>query len=143
MKKSVSWSLLVRTTPLFLLGLPALAQNSQLEGRVTDASHAVVSQALVTVTRTDSGLQREVLSSGQGLYVVPLLPPGQYQIGVNKLGFKPLTRTGVVLETGITSTVDLELEVGGVNETVMVEGGAPVNQRQSLDGLAIDFVGHR
>jgi hypothetical protein len=47
--------------------------------------------------------------------VVPLLPPGQYQIGVNKLGFKPLTRTGIVLETGITSTVDLQLEVGGVN----------------------------
>jgi hypothetical protein len=101
----------LRVAPLLLLGLPALAQNSQLEGRVTDASLAVVGQAVITVIRTDSGLKREVLSNDQGLYAVPLLPPGQYQIDVNKVGFKPLTRTGIVLETGTTSTVDLQLEV--------------------------------
>jgi hypothetical protein len=139
MKKCVSSLFLLG----FLLGLPALAQNSQLEGRITDSSQAIVRQAVVTVTGTDSGLQREVLSNDQGLYVVALLPPGQYQIGVNKVGFKPLNRTGIVLETGVTSTVDLQLEVGGVNETVTVEAAAPLLQPETssvahvVDGQSI------
>lgn len=143
MKKSVSLSQFVMASSLFLLGLPALAQESQLEGRVTDASQAIVSQAAITVTRTDSGLKREVLSNDQGLYAIPLLPPGQYQIDVNKVGFKPVVRTGIVLETGVTSTVDLQLEVGGVNETVTVEAAAPLLQPETssvahvVDGQSI------
>ena len=143
MKKSVSLSQFVLASSLFLLGLPAMAQNAQLEGRVTDASQAIVSEAAITVTRTDSGLKREVLSNEQGLYAVPLLPPGQYQIDVTKEGFKPLTRTGVVLETGTTSTVDLQLEVGGRNETVTVEAAAPLLQPETssvahvVDGQSI------
>jgi hypothetical protein len=143
MKKCVSMSRLAFSASLFLLSLPALAQNSQLEGRVIDASQAIVGQAVITVTRTDSGLQREVLSNDQGLYAVPLLPPGQYHIVVNKVGFKPLTRTGIVLETGVTSTVDLQLEVGGVNESVTVEAAAPLLQPETssvahvVDGQSI------
>ena len=143
MKKSASLSRFVLASSIFLLGLPALAQNSQLEGRVTDASQSIVNQAAITVTRTDSGLQREVLSNDQGLYAVPLLPPGQYQISVAKLGFKPLTRTGIVLETGTITSVDLQLEVGGVNETVTVEAAAPLLQPETssvahvVDGQSI------
>ena len=143
MAKSVLLNVFLWVSPLFLFGLPALAQTAQLEGRVTDASQAIVSQAAITVTRTDSGLKRQVLSNDQGLYAIPLLPPGQYQIDVAKIGFKPLTRTGIVLETGTTSTVDLELEVGGVNETVTVEAAAPLLQPETssvahvVDGQSI------
>jgi hypothetical protein len=131
MKTHALLKVCLRVGPILLMSLPALAQSSQLEGRVTDVSQAIVSQAVVTVTRTDSGLKREVLSNDQGLYAIPLLPPGQYQIGVTKTGFKPLTRTGIVLETGTTTTVDLQLEVGGINETVTVEAAAPLLQPET------------
>ncbi len=143
MPKSISRSQLNLAFLLFLLSLPVMAQDSQLEGRITDASRSFVSAAAVAVTRTDSGLKRDVLSNEQGYYIVPLLPPGQYEIAVTKEGFKPLTRTGVVLETGITSTVDLQLEVGGLNETVTVEAAAPLLQPETssianvVDGRSI------
>ncbi len=131
MRNSILWGARFAALSLFLLKLPLTAQNSQLAGRITDSSQAVVSTALVAVTRTDSGLKREVLSNDQGFYVVPLLPPGLYEVAVTKAGFKPLTRTGIVLETGITSTVDLQLEVGGVNETVTVEAAVPLLQLET------------
>jgi len=131
MGKSISSGLLARFAVLLALGLPALAQNAQLEGRITDPTQAALTQAVVTVTRTESGLKREVLSNDKGFYVFALLPPGLYQIAVNKVGFKPLTRSGIVLETGNSRTVDLQLEVGAMSETINVEGAAPLLQPET------------
>ena len=131
MGKFIRSGLLARFAILFWSGLPLLAQNAQLEGRITDSTQAAVTQAVVTVTRTDSGFKREVLSNDQGFYVFALLPPGLYQIAVNKVGFKPLTRSGIVLETGNSRTVDLQLELGAMNETINVEGAAPLLQPET------------
>ena len=106
---------------------PALVgQTSEISGRVTDASKAAVGGVKVTLSRADTGFQRAALSSSEGYYRFPLLSAGVYEIRAERDGFQTQTRPGVVVETGIIATVDLQLQVGQVNESVTVTESAPL-----------------
>ena len=61
--------------------------NANLGGTVTDPSGAPVAEAAITVTNTDTGLQRSTTSDGSGEYLFTALPVGHYQITVEKAGF--------------------------------------------------------
>jgi hypothetical protein len=73
---------------LVLTTAPARAQlaTAELNGRVTDASGAVLPGATVTATQTATGLMRTVVTDGTGTYVLSNLPPGPYQLDVSLLG---------------------------------------------------------
>ena len=67
----------------FLLAcLPAFAQNAQFQGRVTDAQHAVVAGADVSIVNQATGVERKVKTNGDGSYAVPFVTPGTYTISV-------------------------------------------------------------
>ncbi len=125
----------------FLLGLvshaPAWAQsqalNGQIEGRITDASGAVVAGATVTITNTETGTKRTVTTNADGLYVAPLLPLGTYQVEIDANGFKRLRRDGITLTTGQTATVSAALETGGASDVVIVSGDAPIADAGKID----------
>ena len=59
--------------------------------------------------------------------MIPFLPPGQYELSCEFTGFKKFLRTGLVLETGSTATVDVQLEVGAVTDTVVVKAATPLH----------------
>ena len=125
----------------FLLALAAppaawaqsTAINGNIEGTITDASGAVLPGVTVTLTNTETGTVRAVVTNEAGLYRAPLLPLGVYRLRAELEGFKAVEQSGVTLTAGMTAVVDLALEVGGVNEVVQVTGESPVAQPGKID----------
>jgi hypothetical protein len=110
---------------------PLAAQNSEISGRVLDASKAAVGGAQITLTRTDTGDRRSTVSSTEGYYTYPLLFAGTYEVSVTKEGFQKENRTGITVETGQVSTVDVDLVVGSVTQTVNVATTVPLLQEEA------------
>ncbi len=109
--------------------LPAFAQSqattAEVNGRVTDAQGGVLPGATVTVTSTDTGYTRSAVTNAEGLYSLPLLPPGNYELVSELAGFSP-TKRSLVLNVGATQTINTQLQVGGVQETITVAAGSPL-----------------
>lgn len=117
----------------------ALAQTAQLNGRVTDATGAVVPAAAVSVRSAATGTERQTQTNDVGLYTLPLLPPGVYEIRVNHTGFKPVLQGGVRLEVDQRATADFTLEVGATTEQVEVRGSVSrLNTVEASQGQVID-----
>src|SRR5258708_5467300 len=121
----------IYSVALGLLPMSLHAQTSKVSGRIQDASKAAVSGANVTLTRTETGDHRQALSSQEGYYSFPLLLPGSYEVRVEKDGFQTDTRTGIKVETGSISTVDFDLLVGAVSQSVTVDASGPLLQTGS------------
>ncbi|HEY7306829.1 MAG TPA: carboxypeptidase regulatory-like domain-containing protein [Bryobacteraceae bacterium] len=100
-------------------------------GTVTDASGAVVPNAKVTITNTDTSQSREVTSNQSGDYLVPDLQIGHYKVRVEVAGFKTVEQTNITLNVGQRARVDATLEVGSTQESVTVEATAVAVQSES------------
>src|SRR5882762_4054523 len=133
-----SWSVRMIAI-LFLLGtaLPALAQsqaiNGSIEGTVKDSSGAALPGVTVTVTNTDTGAQRVVISGGEGSYRAPLLPLGKYDVIAELSGFKKFEQKGITLSAGQTALINVLLPVGNVSEVITVTGESPIAQPGKID----------
>ena len=127
--RSVFGSLLLAVSILFLLSTPAAAQGT-IAGLVTDATGSVLPG--VTVEAASPALiekARSIVTDAQGLYQIVELRPGTYAVTFTLPGFSTLRREGLELTTGFTATVNAELKVGGLEETITVTGEAPVVDR--------------
>ena len=99
---------------------------AQLGGRVSDQTGGVVPGASVTVTNSNTGVKWETTTNVEGYYVIPILPPGSYTVAVRKQGFQEVTQTGLTLDTGFKRTVDVQLTLGSVAESVNVSTQTPL-----------------
>jgi len=120
-----------------LLLLPALvwaqAETGAIAGVVRDTSGAVMPG--VTVEAASPALiekVRTVVSDGQGLYRIVELRPGTYTVTFTLAGFSTFKREGIELTTGFTATVNGDLKVGALEETVTVSGQAPIVDTQNV-----------
>ncbi len=125
---------------LFLLfaALPLSAQVSAvLSGTVTDPSGGVVPAASITLTNTATGMVRATQTDAGGLYRLPSLPVGVYEIRVAKPGFADQLRTGVQLVVGQYATIDFTLQVGESRQQVAVHADAALVDvaTQDITGL--------
>jgi hypothetical protein len=111
---------------LFLSGsILAYAQaTASINGRVVDQAGAVIPNALVTATNVASGAIRETVTNGDGLYTIPAVTPGNYDIKVQLAGFSTAEKRGVELLTGSNLAVDLQMQVGSVQQSVEVQAQA-------------------
>ena len=107
-------------------GAPAAAQKTYLYGRVLDPSGASIPDAGVTVVNQDNGFRRTTESQPDGEFAVGALDPGMYKITVRKDGFGAMIRFNVKLEPGRPARADFLLSIGPVEETITVEGTAPL-----------------
>jgi hypothetical protein len=121
-----------------LLGLPAAgwAQtvvSGTIAGMVTDTTGAVLPG--VTVETTSPALiekARTAVTDDRGLYRIVDLRPGVYTITFTLPGFSTFRREGLELTTAFTATVNAELRVGALEETVTVTGETPVVDIQNV-----------
>ncbi len=102
------------------------ATTGSLNGKIADASGGVLPG--VTVTATSPALQgaRTTVSNEEGAYRLPAVPPGLYAIQYQLGGFGTVIREGISVGVGFTATVNVELKVASLQETVTVSGASPV-----------------
>jgi hypothetical protein len=116
------------TAYVFSLALAARAQSSSggIAGLVRDTSGAVLPG--VTVEASSPALiekVRTVSTDTSGQYKIVELPPGSYVVTFSLTGFNSLKREGIQLTTGFTATVNADLAVGQLAETITVSGTSP------------------
>jgi hypothetical protein len=104
----------------------AHAQNGKITGRVTDSQGGVLPGATVVATETSTGLHTTLATNAAGIYVFPSLPPGPYRLTVTMSGFRTLVRERLVLLTGQSLTIDVSLELAGIEETLSVMAESPM-----------------
>jgi hypothetical protein len=111
-----------------LLSSLASAQtgDGSLRGYVKDEQGGVLPG--VTVTGTSPALQAAVVgvTDSTGYYRLNNLPPGTFTVSAELTGFSTTRREGIVIRAGLTFTVDLEMKVGALSETVTVSGDSPM-----------------
>ena len=119
--------LLAILLPLNLL--LAQANFGRISGTVVDGSGAAVGGAKVSVVNEATQVQRTVNAGADGSYVVTNLPIGNYTVRVDREGFQPNARTGLVLVADGRLTVDFQLDVKSSVEsvTVVAASGEMVN----------------
>jgi hypothetical protein len=105
---------------------PAQTATGNIIGRITDSSGAVVPGVEVTALNPASGVSSRTVSDDSGLYRVLYLGPATYNLTFTKPGFSTLQRSGIVLRSNDTLTVDVQLAVGNVVEQLQVTGAAPL-----------------
>jgi hypothetical protein len=120
--------MLARAFQLLLIwGTIASAQSNttaSLNGVITDPSKAVIPTARLKITNQDTAEGRSVDTDQHGEYHFLRLSPGSYDLTVEMEGFATQHHKGVVLTVGADVTLDLELSLGGKNETVVVTSEA-------------------
>ncbi len=116
----------------------AQGDTARLQGRVTDPKDAVVVGATVTVSNLGTGRAVTAQTDAEGFYVVPALPPGNYNVEVKTTGFKTSTRA-LTLQIAQVGVADFQLQLGAVTESVLVEAGSPViNPADSAIGQVVE-----
>ncbi len=111
-----------------LAAAPVLAQQgtAEIRGRVVDQQRAVLPGVVVVVRNQDTGNFRETLSNADGTFFISGIRPGPYEMSAGLPGFKKYTQRDILVSVGETTSVDVRLEVGGVEEQVTVTGESPL-----------------
>jgi hypothetical protein len=114
---------------LVLASATASAQavsTAQINGTVKDSGGLALPGVTVTITQTDTGLMRTVVTSETGAYIITNLPVGPYKLEASLQGFRTFAQTGIVLEVNSNPTLNVTLQVGALAETITVQGTAPL-----------------
>src|ERR1700724_1967152 len=116
--------------------LPAQTVAS-ISGTITDASGAALAGATVTVKNLETGSPRTLAADDAGRYDAESLAVGQYEVRAEAAGFRPEIKTGIALVVGQHAEVNLTLQVGQVQEAVVVREEGPVVSvsTQDISGL--------
>jgi trimeric autotransporter adhesin len=127
--------LVIASTFLSLL-LPFARLNAQIRsgtitGLVTDPKGAVVVNAEVTVTNTGTHATYSTSTTQAGIYTLPYLETGAYDVSVSKVGFAVETVNGISVSPAQTARADITLRVGATSTSVEVQAAAEQLQTES------------
>jgi outer membrane receptor protein involved in Fe transport len=127
---------------LITICVPAWARaqaSGQINGAVTDASGGVLPGVTVEAVNAGTGAVRTAVTGADGLYTIPLLPPGNYTVKASLQGFRTSQREGVRVTVSETARVAFQLEVGQLTETITVSAEATlVETSNATHGIVID-----
>ena len=129
------WTALIVGAVCLVLTASGFAQGiatGSISGTVTDPSGAVVLGAKVTAQSASTNQTFSGASNESGLFAFRSVPPGLYKVRIEAKGFRTVALDNVeVLVARETALGSLKLELGGVGETIEVEGGSPVIETAS------------
>jgi hypothetical protein len=113
--------------------------GSQLSGIVRDSSGATLPGVEVTATKTDTGTTRTVFTSTDGVYTLPNLPVGPYQLKVALQGFSTYLQDGIVLQVNTNPQINVTLMIGAISEQLTVTASAQMVETKTTGvGQVID-----
>jgi carboxypeptidase family protein len=110
---------------VLVAGLGAQSFQGGLRGVVKDPQ-GVIPGVTVTLVNDQNGVSRETVSNGVGEYSFPAIEPATYTVRAAVQGFKTVERKGVRIGTQEFIALDIQLEVGGLEETITVTGESPL-----------------
>lgn len=125
---------------LITIGVAAAqGTTGAITGFVTDESKSALPGATVTIKNTETGQSRVLTSDEQGRYRADALAPGKYAVSVELSGFRTAQYEDVNLTIGQASVLNVQLQIGGISEKVIVTGDATlVATRQSSVTALVD-----
>ncbi len=107
--------------------------TGSLAGTIVDPSGAGVPAVKITATNVSSGAKVEATSSDAGLYVFAALPTGVYTVTAEKAGFKKLSRTDIEIRIAQRIDMNLQMELGDVQQTVNVTADVPLLETSTAE----------
>ena len=125
----------------FTLIAPIAAQENRatIVGTVVDQNGGVIPNAAIKATNTETNAVTTTTSNESGIYTLPFLPVGKYQITATATGLKTTRRDNVELRVGDRIQLDFAMEVGSVSETVTVISETPLLETATASrGQVID-----
>jgi hypothetical protein len=126
---------------ILMLGLTLMAAASSfgqstnsgdIRGTASDTSGAVIPGVIVSVVDVDTGVSKDYVTNGDGLYDTSSIVAGHYTLHFRKQGFEDFVRGPISLEVGVT-TVNAQMAVGSSSQTVTVTSDVPLLQTESGD----------
>src|SRR5580693_7683537 len=133
-------SIAVFVSAALLVALPIRAQQTlgSVTGTITDASGAVVQNAVVKIHNLATGLEQTATTKADGSFNVSDLPIGTYSVTFSRDGFKNEIHSEIVVQGNRTTTVNGSLQPGEVTATVTVTGTPLMNQTDTTNGYVVD-----
>jgi hypothetical protein len=107
------------------------APAATVTGVIADASGGVLPGAVVEIRKIDTGVVRGTTTNAAGIYQLPGLRSGRYDLSVSEPRFAPARRTNIVLRVSDDVRIDFELQPGEQRESVVVTDAAPLTQTES------------
>ncbi len=128
MARCVARGLLVFSLCMLIASSAATAQDFRgvITGRIVDSSGGRLPGVTVTATNVATNLPSTTVTNTEGLYTIPYLLAGSYRVEVELTGFKKVRRDGIEIRIGDRIVLDLTMEVGQVEETVLVTAQSPL-----------------
>lgn len=118
---------------------PAQSTNATISGGVTDASGKFIANADVEIDNDATGVIYSARTNGEGMYLVPILPPGHYHVQVSKPGFRTIIKADVILNVQSALALNFTLPVGATSESVTVGSpAATINTSNASVSTVID-----
>ena len=125
LRKAVFAGFLALATALFAPHAHAQAVAvAEVDGTVTDSSGKVMVNVPVIMIQADTQVAHSTVSDPQGHFAIPNLPPGAYILDVKAPGFKEYRQSGIVLQVGQTTSINISMTIGAVSETIEVSANA-------------------
>jgi len=138
-KRLLAFACCLAILGLFTASVAAQESRGTISGTVTDPKGAVVPGATIIVTNTATNTSRTTISNDVGYYEAPFLDPGTYTIRAELPGFKKYQHQGVTLNVASKISINIQMELGAVEQTVTVTGEAPLLDTNSASsGRVID-----
>jgi TonB dependent receptor/Carboxypeptidase regulatory-like domain len=109
----------------------AQSTSASLAGRITDPANALIVDAKVALISAATNIRYEDVTNGSGEFHLANLPPNSYRLEIQKSGFKKLIKPDLILHVQDALRIELQMTLGDVSETVMVESGAPLVNSES------------
>jgi hypothetical protein len=127
----IAFPLLVWSVLLVALRAEGQSPNGNINGLVLDPTSRVIAGAEIIAVNDVTGVQFTGKTNGDGVYVLPNLPPGPYRLQVSKVGFKTIIKPDVILNVQDALSINFTLPIGALLETVTVQGGVPLLNTES------------
>src|SRR5258708_31847673 len=126
----------VLATLCFTCAAIGQTETATISGLITDDTGAVVPGAEVKLESNERGIANSATTNSAGIYVFASVQPGQYQIRVDKAGFKQVDFLGLIVNVQDHIEQNFRLQVGSVSESVTVEAGGVVFKTNAGTGEA-------